>query len=300
VKRPKIFISHASEDRVFVDGLVERLKSDGVDAWLGSAQIRVGDSISERISAGLDQSDFFAIVLSTASVSSGWVRDELASAISIAKSRNLQVYILPILLTDCDVPALLRDRRVANFKEDPASAYQELLDSIRHHYAEHHPDVDISSLRAGELNETVVQQAAHDPRQLQRLAPRHFEELIAKLLLHAGYHTELAPLVSGGRDIIATRDPVLPGLASDRFRIKCNSFIRPIRPSEVALLALRDRDEQTRLVLVTRATLTEETHDTAAKMGIDIVDGETLAEWIRMLLDIRRGMRPDGSSNPQT
>jgi TIR domain/Restriction endonuclease len=299
VKRPKIFISHASEDLAFVDGLVERLKSDGVDVWLGNTEIRVGDSISERISTGLDQSDFFAIVLSTASSNSGWVRDELASAISIANSRNLKVFILPLLLTDCEVPALLRDRRVANFKEDSQSAYQELLDSIRHHYAEHHPDVDISKLKAGELNEAVVQDVARDPRHLQRLAPRHFEELVAKLLLQAGYRTERAPLVFGGRDIIATRDQVLPGLASDRFRFTCNSYIRPIGLSEIALLTLRDRDDETRLVLVTRTRLTAEAQEAAAKLGIDVIDGETLAQWIRMLLDLRLGMRADGSSNPQ-
>ncbi len=191
VKRPKIFISHASEDRSFVEQLVARLKLDGVDTWLDTVEIRVGDSIYERINAGLEQSDFFAVVLSNASAASEWVLNELASATSLEKLRKRKVFVLPILLNECDVPPLLRDRRVANFKEDFDSAYQELIDAIRHHYAEHHPDVDISKLKMGELSEAVVEDAARDPRHLQRLAPRHFEELVSKLLSRAGYQTEL-------------------------------------------------------------------------------------------------------------
>ena len=47
---PKVFLSHASEDKPrFVDNFAQRLRADGVDAWLDTWEILPGDSFVDKI-----------------------------------------------------------------------------------------------------------------------------------------------------------------------------------------------------------------------------------------------------------
>ena len=133
-KKPTVFMSHNSRDKAFVRRLANKLKVDGIDVWLDEIEIKIGESIHQKVNDGIAKSDFFAIVLSQSSVDSKWVQDELSSASSIEKYQDRGIFILPILIEECDVPPLLLDRRYANFSEDEEAAYVELLDSLFHHY----------------------------------------------------------------------------------------------------------------------------------------------------------------------
>jgi hypothetical protein len=47
---PKLFISHASEDKArFVLPFAEGLRADGIDAWVDRWEIRPGDSLVQKI-----------------------------------------------------------------------------------------------------------------------------------------------------------------------------------------------------------------------------------------------------------
>ena len=62
-----IFISHASEDKTKVARpLAEALRKAGVRVWLDEHQLKVGDSLSEKIDEGLSHSRFGAVILSPA------------------------------------------------------------------------------------------------------------------------------------------------------------------------------------------------------------------------------------------
>src|SRR5271166_764020 len=106
---PTVFLCHSSSDKLFVRKLAERLRSDRIDIWLDELEITVGESIHEKVNEGLKRSDFFAVVLSRGSIHSKWVREELSSASSMEKYDSVGIFVLPILLEDCDVPPLLRD-----------------------------------------------------------------------------------------------------------------------------------------------------------------------------------------------
>src|SRR5436305_2387055 len=74
----KAFISYSHEDKDFVRRLSDSLNQNAVPLFFDEWDIRPGDSIVKKIfEEGLAKSDFFFIVLSTASVNSSWVRDEL-------------------------------------------------------------------------------------------------------------------------------------------------------------------------------------------------------------------------------
>jgi CheY-like chemotaxis protein len=129
---PKVFISHSSKDKTFVDRLATDLKNAGIDVWFDKWEIGVGDSIVEKINAGLKESDYVAVVLSRNSVNSRWVQQELNAAYiaSLDKQNNM---VLPILIEYyVEIPPLIRDRRYADFRTDYNTGLNALLEVLCH------------------------------------------------------------------------------------------------------------------------------------------------------------------------
>jgi len=125
----KVFLCHSSKDKTFVRELARRLKSASVDVWLDEWEIGIGDSIVQKINSAIGASDYMLVVLSQASVGSKWVKDELSTA--IVKTIEKGAYILPVLIEECNIPELLRHRRYANFKDNPDTAFDELVRTLR-------------------------------------------------------------------------------------------------------------------------------------------------------------------------
>jgi hypothetical protein len=122
----KVFVSHASADKPFVDRLVADLAARSVPVWYDKLDLRIGESVPGAINAGLSDSKYFAIVLSKASVASAWVREELNAAL-MAQVAKGGTFILPLLLEDCAIPPLLAHRKYADFRIDYSKALTELL-----------------------------------------------------------------------------------------------------------------------------------------------------------------------------
>ena len=79
-KRSKIFISYSAKDKQFVERLANDLTGKDLNIWLDKWEIKIGDSIVEKINEGLTDSDYFAIVMSPDSLKSVWVKEELNAA----------------------------------------------------------------------------------------------------------------------------------------------------------------------------------------------------------------------------
>ncbi len=127
--KPRVFISHSSQDKSFVEELAWDLRRFGFDVWYDTWEIAVGDSIVDRIFEGLQASDTLIIVLSPNSVTSRWVKEELSTAVMRRISEN-DIRILPILLETCDIPTSLRHIRYADFRGNHEEALAQLLDSL--------------------------------------------------------------------------------------------------------------------------------------------------------------------------
>jgi hypothetical protein len=123
----KIFISHASKDKNFVDRLVSDLASNGVPVWYDKLDVRLGDSIPGKINSGISEAQYFLIVLSPAAVKSKWVQEELNAAL-MRQVASAGTFLIPVLVEDCDVPPLLNHRRFADFREGYEAGLEELLE----------------------------------------------------------------------------------------------------------------------------------------------------------------------------
>jgi len=105
---PKVFISHATEDKErFVLGFAQRLREKGVDAWLDKWEMLPGDSLVDKIfEEGIKNAKAIIVVLSSNSATKKWVREELDAA--MVKRVNKGSLLIPVVLDDCEVPECLQ------------------------------------------------------------------------------------------------------------------------------------------------------------------------------------------------
>ena len=112
----KLFVSHSSVDKGFVRGLCVDLAARGHQPWLDEWEILAGESITERIGAGIEDSDFVIVVLSEASVKSKWVEQEW-QAKHWVEVTGRHVQVIPVLKDSCDIPVLLRTKKYVDLRD---------------------------------------------------------------------------------------------------------------------------------------------------------------------------------------
>lgn len=123
-----VFLSHTSADKPFVRQLRDDLKAHGVSkVWIDEAEIEIGDSLIDKITEGMRQTPFIAVVLSSKSINAPWVQRELNIAISREISQG-KVVVLPLLYEKCDIPPFLSDKLYADFTSN--EQYEESLQKV--------------------------------------------------------------------------------------------------------------------------------------------------------------------------
>jgi hypothetical protein len=133
-RAPLVFFSYSHMDREVVLPFASALRAEGINVWIDQDAINMGQSIPDEISQGLNSADFLAFFISKNSINSRWAQRELNAIIS-RRIRDLRgPLVLPILLDDVDIPALLRDRKYLDLRDrNVERGVQELLDSIQWH-----------------------------------------------------------------------------------------------------------------------------------------------------------------------
>jgi hypothetical protein len=125
-----LFISYASEDRAFVERLVEALDRYAANVWYDQREIVPGESIAEKINAALDKTSALIAVMSPASVDKPWVQRELSASLG----RQLQshhIKVLPVVVEKCDLPPSVADIRCADFTESFEKGFNDLLAGLQ-------------------------------------------------------------------------------------------------------------------------------------------------------------------------
>ncbi len=125
----RVFLSYSSEDRPFVDRIAQDLERVNVGIWYDKWEIRVGDSLIEKISEGIRENDYLALMLSPNSVTSEWVRREVNAAL-IRELDEKKVIILPVLIESCEIPTLLREKKYADFRKSYENGFDELVSAV--------------------------------------------------------------------------------------------------------------------------------------------------------------------------
>jgi hypothetical protein len=104
---PKVFLSHASEDKEFVLDFASRLRQRGVDVWLDRWEILPGDSFVDKIfEEGIAQAKAVIVIISRHSVTKPWVREELN--VAVVRKINKVSKLIPVVIDDSRVPDVLQ------------------------------------------------------------------------------------------------------------------------------------------------------------------------------------------------
>jgi TIR domain len=129
----KIFISHSSADKPkLVRRLAEDLKYVGHEVWYDEWTIQAGESLAEKIDQGIQECDYFVIVLSEAALRSRWVRQELNAAV-VREIERKNVFVIPILIgavKDNQVPISLRSKKYIDLRRLNDALYTRRFDEI--------------------------------------------------------------------------------------------------------------------------------------------------------------------------
>jgi hypothetical protein len=126
-----MFLSYSHADKEFAKKLARDLLIGKVAIWFDEAEIRVGDCLPSKILTGIEEMEYFGVVLSPNAINSAWVTRELEAARTL-ESSNSKPKILPILYQPCDEPDCLRDRIRIDFTtpDKYKSSFDTLLNTL--------------------------------------------------------------------------------------------------------------------------------------------------------------------------
>lgn len=97
---PHVFVSHSHQDDEFTDQLVRDLVAAGANVWVDTIELDRGDFM-KRINDALASCEWLILVLSPASIQSGYVEMEVNAAINRVQQRFMKA-VIPVLARPCD------------------------------------------------------------------------------------------------------------------------------------------------------------------------------------------------------
>jgi hypothetical protein len=128
-QKVKAFLCHASEDKSIVELFAKKLKSTGSHVWFDNWEIKVGDSIVEKIDKGLENMTHLVIFISSSSVVKPWVKKELSVGLMRKLSDN-SVKVIPVLLDKVELPTILKDIKYADCFKNRDIGFKHAIDAI--------------------------------------------------------------------------------------------------------------------------------------------------------------------------
>lgn len=124
-----LFISYSHADAEFATKLAQQLFKHKAYVWIDQWELKVGDSLIDKIQNAVEGASALLVVLTKVSVESEWCKKELSSGL-IRELEEKRVVVLPILLEDCKIPMFLRDKLYADFRTDFDHGLKKILEAV--------------------------------------------------------------------------------------------------------------------------------------------------------------------------
>jgi tetratricopeptide (TPR) repeat protein len=130
-ERPmKIFLSHSTKDREFVQSLTDELKTEKIEPWLCEVDIEFGQNFVAKIEQGLREADLTVLFWSPEAAASVWTCEEW-TAVKAREISESRTRLGVVLLRDCEVPELLRVKHRIDARTDPEKGRLETVAWIK-------------------------------------------------------------------------------------------------------------------------------------------------------------------------
>jgi len=111
MKKLKIFLCHASDDKAEVRDLYNLLAKQGADPWLDVEKLLPGQDWNLEINKALDDADVILLCLSKKSVDKeGYVQREIRIALDRAlEMPEGRIFLIPARLEECELPYKIKN-----------------------------------------------------------------------------------------------------------------------------------------------------------------------------------------------
>ncbi|NIF03964.1 toll/interleukin-1 receptor domain-containing protein [Chryseobacterium sp. Tr-659] len=118
--KTEVFISYGREDLFFVQKLVDYLNSLNIKTWFDVYDLLPGERWEEAIEDEIKTTKILLLIISRkSSERRGFIHKEQHYAIETAKFiPGGQIYIIPTMLGECDIPRHLKQYHIANLAEE--------------------------------------------------------------------------------------------------------------------------------------------------------------------------------------
>ena len=133
-RKLRVFLCHASQDKPVVRELYQRLLEKGwIDPWLDEVKLLPGEDWDLEIRKAVEVSDVVIVCLSNKSVNKqGYIQKEIKKSLDVSdeKPEGL-IYIIPVLLDNCEVPKRLKRWQWLDFSvTNKEESFQRLVASL--------------------------------------------------------------------------------------------------------------------------------------------------------------------------
>ena len=148
-----VFISYSWKDKAIAQKITDDLRARGIRVWIDTSELLPGDSLIQKISKGISDSEFIVMILSRNSQKSQWAQRELEIAFRQEREGS-SVRFIPIRIDDSLIPSFLSDRVYIDFQNDYEAAIELLARTVAEKLPESIPKVS-EIIDAEELAEKI-------------------------------------------------------------------------------------------------------------------------------------------------
>jgi len=134
LKQRDFFICHASEDKVdFVEPLVNEILAQGLSVWYDEYEIKLGDSIPEKINEGLTNTKYGIIVISKSFLQKKYWTEKEMSTLQTIEEITKEPHILPIWYNVTKLDILKENPTLASLKaiEYPKCSIPKIVERLK-------------------------------------------------------------------------------------------------------------------------------------------------------------------------
>src|SRR5271166_643682 len=126
----KVFLSHSTKDKQFVQAFAAELKAEKIEPWLCEVDVEFGGNFVGQIEEGLRDADLAVLFWSPEAARSDWTRLEW-TAVTAREISESRTRLGIVLLRDCAIPELLRVKHRIDARTDPEQGRLETVAWIK-------------------------------------------------------------------------------------------------------------------------------------------------------------------------
>lgn len=132
-KEKQVFISHSSKDKKDVESIIPYLNGQDLPVWFDKYSISVGESITESVQRGIEESDMVIFGVTDNFLNSNWCRFEMTAYVKrLIEEKFRMIIVLDDEIEIKKLPLFLRDiKHIRKEKRTVAEVAEEIVKNIK-------------------------------------------------------------------------------------------------------------------------------------------------------------------------